>query len=143
MADLVPRSDSSTSGHRRRRTNAARPAVRSAVFLRISDRQSRPQRGRRSGARSSRGATTRTGTDWHAVYAFVESFSSSCTPAIDKKSGLRAIACPSSRVTVSRADSVVVPDPRAEDARLALAEPGENGPEIPAKGLHRARPFTP
>ena len=24
------------------------------------------------------------GTDWHAVYAFVESFSSSCTHAIDK-----------------------------------------------------------
>src|ERR1700722_1010570 len=54
----------------------------------------------------------------------------------------RAIACQSSRVTVSQANPLVVADPRAEHARLAFAEPGQDGPQVPAKGLHGAGPLA-
>src|SRR5580692_2539328 len=62
-----------------------------------------------------------------------------CTHAIDKSGGLRARACQSSCVTIPQTDPLVVPNPRTEDAGLAFAEPGQDGPEIPAQRLHRAR----
>ena len=49
------------------------------------------------------------------------------------------MACQSSFVTIPQTNPLVIPDPRAEDARLAFAESGQDGPGIPAKVLHRAR----